>query len=93
MYCPSVIEIMTPWDTLPLLAFDSDVYPGARASISTVAFPATAFRWTANVQVPNAATMDAKWLEAITEGRPTQGVGLLLGAAPGPPGCAIAFTL
>jgi hypothetical protein len=73
VYRPSFAET-TPWDSIPF-AFDSDVFPGSGASISTVEFPATAFHRTANVQVPNEASMDAKWIEADAGGPPVDLLG------------------
>jgi hypothetical protein len=44
--------------------------PG-QASLASVEFPVTAFfRHTVNVQVPTAAAMDAKWIDADARGPP-----------------------
>jgi hypothetical protein len=81
-YRPSAVE-MTPWDTIPYAAFDMDVFPpGARASISTVEFPVTAFQRMANVQVPTAAAMDAKWIDADAGGSPIPMLGPYKNAEP-----------
>ena len=62
VYRPSAVD-PTPWDSQPY-AFDTDLFPGSGAHISTVEFPTNAFHRTNNVQVPTAAAMDTKWIDA-----------------------------
>ena len=57
-----------PYDNVPY-AFDSDVTPGAGAAISVIEFPRTAFQRMDYVQVPLAAAMDTKWIDADAGGQ------------------------